>query len=324
MSNEITKKQKFYEEKLGYTTSLLSDIMPFLEREDVTEIMLNGDGKIRLDTWNGTQITDVRINQEKAEIILKTLSNFNNKAKTNIVSGILPTGDRFEGITGKAAHNKTIFAIRKKATRILTLDEYVGMNFITEREKEYITQNVLGEKNILIVGGTSSGKTTFANACLNVLKDSGDRIIILEDTPELQCSADDTVKLQTTETEQMIELLQSTMRLNPTRIIVGELRKGIDTLELLKAWNSGHSGGMSTIHANDCLGGLLKLEQYLDEEIETDMSLLIANSVNIIINIIRGKDRRYVREIKEVKGYDKKEKEYILEDIKKIELRKGS
>ena len=259
MSNEITKKQKFYEEKLGYTTSLLSDIMPFLEREDVTEIMLNGDGKIRLDTWNGTQITDVRINQEKAEIILKTLSNFNNKAKTNIVSGILPTGDRFEGITGKAAHNKTIFAIRKKATRILTLDEYVGMNFITEREKEYITQNVLGEKNILIVGGTSSGKTTFANACLNVLKDSGDRIIILEDTPELQCSADDTVKLQTTETEQMIELLQSTMRLNPTRIIVGELRKGIDTLELLKAWNSGHSGGMSTIHANDCLGGLLKL-----------------------------------------------------------------
>ena len=134
----------------------------------------------------------------------------------------------------------------------------------------------------------------------------------------MQCSADDTVKLQTTETEQMIELLQSTMRLNPTRIIVGELRKGIDTLELLKAWNSGHSGGMSTIHANDCLGGLLKLEQYLDEEIETDMSLLIANSVNIIINIIRGRNRRYVREIKEVKGYDKKEKEYILEDIKDL------
>lgn len=324
--NEQDKNRQFLEEQREYVLTTLIDIKEYMERKDVTEIMLNQDGYIWIDTHSGTKKTDVKISDDKAQLIFKIMANFNNKATANssIVSGILPTGDRFEGITGEASHYKTIFSIRKKSKRLITLDEYVNTGFITQIQKDFIIESIKSKKNILIIGGTSSGKTTFANACLDILKNSDDRIIILEDTDELQCSAPNTIKLKTTLLIEMIHLLQSSMRMNPTIIVVGELRNGKDTLELLKAWNSGHSGGISTIHADDCNGGLMKLKQYLYEEIETDMSLLIANSIGVVINIIKKDNRRYVREIKNVIGYNDKEKQFILEDITNINLKKGS
>ena len=111
-------------------------------------------------------------------------------------------------------------------------------------------------------------------------------------------------------------LLQSSMRLNPDRIIVGELRRGEETLELLKAWNSGHAGGLSTIHANDCQSGLMKLEQYLAEVVESDQKKTILEAVDIVVNLIKNEEnKRVVREIKALKDYDEKKKEYILEEI---------
>ena len=146
----------------------------------------------------------------------------------------------------------------------------------------------LKEKEIIsIIGKSGSGKTTFTNACLDILKDTTDRIIMLEDTDELQCPAPNQIKLKSTAIIEIQKLLQSTMRMNPIRIIVGELRRGKETLELLKAWNSGHSGGLSTIHADDCRGGLLKLKQYIQEETEGDSSITIANSVHVLINIVK-------------------------------------
>ena len=111
-------------------------------------------------------------------------------------------------------------------------------------------------------------------------------------------------------------LLQSSMRLNPDRIIVGELRRGEETLELLKAWNSGHAGGLSTIHANDCQSGLMKLEQYLTEVVESDQKKTILEAVDIVVNLIKNEEnKRVVREIKVLKDYDEKKKEYVLEEI---------
>lgn len=302
------------EEQKAFIKSLLGGINKYLEREDVTDIMLNPDGYIWIDTFTETEKT-IKIEEETAQSIMNTVAKFNNKELDNnnpIVSGILPTGERFEGLTGEVSHFKTVFSIRKKANRIIALDEYVQTGFITKEQKEYITECVINKKNIMVVGGTGSGKTTFTNACLNILKDTTDRIIILEDTDELQCPTPNQVKLKSTAIIEMKLLLQSSMRMNPIRIIVGELRRGKETQELLKAWNSGHSGGLSTIHADDCRGGLLKLKQYLQEETEGDNSLMIANSVHVMINIIKENNRRYVREIMEINGYDEEKKKYLL------------
>lgn len=315
---EQDEEKRDLEEQKDYILSILQDIEPFLKRKDITDIMLNQDSHIWIDTFSGTIKTDVCIQENTAQMIMKVIARYNNKNldKSNpIISGILPTGERFEGIYGEVAHFKTIFAIRKKSERIITLEDYVQDSFITEQQKEYIVENVKNKKNILVIGGTSSGKTTFTNACLNELSETTDRIIILEDTDELQCPAPNQIKLKSTAIIEMKMLLQSSMRLNPTRIIVGELRRGKETQELLKAWNSGHSGGLSTIHADDCNGGLIKLKQYLQEEIESDSSLLIANSVHILINIIKENNRRYVREISEVQGYDESNKKFNLKKI---------
>ena len=314
---DLEQAKQDLEEQKRLIKSMLGGINEFLEREDVTDIMFNQDGYIWIDTYTGTEKT-IKISEDKAQSIMRTVAKFNNKELDNnnpIISGILPTGERFEGLTGEITHFKTVFSIRKKANRIIALDEYVETGFITKEQKEYITESVKNRKNILVVGGTSSGKTTFTNACLDILKDTTDRIIMLEDTDELQCPAPNQIKLKSTAIIEMKTLLQSTMRMNPIRIIVGELRRGKETQEMLKAWNSGHSGGLSTIHADDCRGGLLKLKQYLQEETEGDSSLMIANSVHVLINIVKENNRRYVREIMEIKDYNEETKKYELQKI---------
>ena len=166
------------------------------------------------------------------------------------------------------------------------------------------------------MGGTSSGKTTFINGCINELTETEDRVFLLEDTPELQCNILNSVFLTTTHYVSMKMLLQSSMRLNPDRIIVGELRRGEETLELLKAWNSGHAGGVSTIHANDCQSGLMKLEQYLAEVVASDQKKTILEGVDIVVNLIKNEEnKRVVREIKLLKDYNENKKEYVLEEI---------
>ena len=169
----------------------------------------------------------------------------------------------------------------------------------------------------MIVGGTSSGKTTFVNACINELKDTNDRVLILEDQPELQCSVANKNFYRTNDFIKMIDLLRFCMRANPDRIIVGELRAGEETLELLKAWNSGHPGGFATIHANSAAAGLKKLKQYLGEETVSDQSEVIEEGINIIVTLVKDKDKnkRVVKEIKELIRYDENSKKFILKDV---------
>ena len=190
---------------------------------------------------------------------------------------------------------------------------------IIEAEKDYIIEKIKEKRNILIIGGTSSGKTTFINACLNEFKDSDTRFIILEDTAEIQCMADDTVKLKTTKETPMNDLSASSMRLNPEIMIVGEMRSGDEVLALLEVWNTGHSGGMSTIHANDCEGGLLRLQQLLMnyKKIEPSHSIsFIVKSVHILINIQKVNGKRKITEIAETQGYDYVEDKFKLEYVK--------
>ena len=307
----------------NYPLQKMAKIHDYLLNDDVTEIMLNADGYIRVEDNTGKYKTDIHFNDSEAMLIIRAVTSENKKEmsrdKNSIISGILATGDRFEGISGQESKNKTIFCIRKKARKIYTLDEYVKSQIISVEEKEYIIGKILERKNILIIGGTSSGKTTFINACLNEFSKSETRFIILEDTDEIQCSAPDTVKLESSEKTTMSRLMQSCMRLRPDIIIVGEMRSGEEVLSLLEAWNTGHNGGLSTVHANNCMGGIYRLQQLLmnhNKIIPQHSASFIANSVDILINIQKVKGKRKITEIAEIQGYDYTANEFKLKSVK--------
>lgn len=181
-----------------------------------------------------------------------------------------------------------VFTIRRKASAVFTLAEYEHQGIMSARQRRAIEIAVAQRRNLLIVGGTSSGKTTLTNAIIaeTVRATPHHRLVIIEDTCELQCAADNAVALRATDTVDMQRLLRATMRLRPDRIIVGEVRGG-EALSLLKAWNTGHPGGVCTVHANHARAGLRRLEQLIAEVSRAPMCALIAEAVNLIVSIVR-------------------------------------
>lgn len=315
-SDEIQDRKKlFLMENLGKIKDLLDDPL-------VSDIMYNQDGTLFIEKIG---IGKINLGKEfitpiKVKQIIELTASYNNEninRENPILESKLPTGDRIEGILYDISDNNPIMIIRCKAKKIFTLDEFNQQGVITDNQKEYLINAVKTRKNILIVGGVGSGKTTFANALLDVLNSSNERLAILEDTQELQLNTSNCMKLKTTKKICMTDLLRATMRSNIDRIVLGELRKGEETLELLKAWNSGHEGGISTIHANSSAAGLMKLEQYTSEVTQRSQISAIVESVQLVINMVKQQNRRIVKEIVEVKGYDYKNNEYILEKIER-------
>ncbi len=246
-------------------------------------------------------------------------------------------GSRFEGVVFPVVRRPT-FAIRLRPKRIFTLDEYEESGILTEKtdpRNQYVRRDtfveevrglshaaviraaVAARKNILIVGATGSGKTTFVNAILDVLVlvAPGDRVISIEDTTELQCSVRNFVDLRAVGSVSMLDCLRACMRLKPTRIVVGEVR-GAEAHTMLKAWNTGHPGGAATVHANDALSGLTRLESLVAEATSAPQQSLIAEAVDVVVFIDQdsclGAGRK-VREVALVKGYQdgKYQVEYV-------------
>ena len=212
---------------------------------------------------------------------------------------------------------KNTFSIRKPSGIVIPLSQYIDRNIMTKEQVDFIAKQIMDKKNILFSGGTSSGKTTSINSFMTVLKDSGDKIISIEDTPELMLSSKIWTRLISNRYIKPIELLQQCMRLSPDRMMIGEIRTGEVTLEYLKAMNSGHSGGITSIHANTAYSTILKLEQYLSEVLNGDYWRLISTAVDMIINVginPTTHERPMVKEIAVLKGYDRKSGDYILED----------
>jgi len=302
-------------------------IISAIENPEVIEIMLNADGRLWIDTFDGIKEYGSFSNEAARTLICTVASMTDNLVERNNpdLSGEIPfliDGQvsllRFQGMIPPLVM-KPVFSIRKPASRVIPLDEYLETNVLSEYQCDYLRGAVEDHKNILVTGGTGSGKTTFCNALLAEISRiyPKERIGIIEDTYELQCSAENKFELRTSETRDMNNLLRDCMRLRPDRIIVGEVR-GKEANSLIKAWTTGHPGGLGTVHANDALSGLRRMEQLIQEANLTPVPEIIADTIHVIVFIAKtrnNKTGREVKEILEVNGYDKASGSYITTRI---------
>lgn len=290
-----------------------SEIAAALADRQVLEVMVNPDGALRLDRLGaGRCNTGIFLEPSQVERIIRLVASH---ARTEvhglspIVSAELPphgeaqAGERFEGLLPPVSTGPC-FSIRKPAARVYTLADYVNDGIMSAEIAKALSLAILDRRNILIAGGTSSGKTTFANALLAELGARDERVILIEDTRELQCAAADTVALRTRPgVVSMADLVRSTLRLRPDRIIVGEVR-GAEALDMLKAWNTGHPGGIATVHANSARSALYRLEQLIQEAVVSVPRHLIAEAVDLVIFISGRGTARRVAGIECVEGID--------------------
>ncbi len=202
------------------------------------------------------------------------------------------------------------FNIRKHAKKTLTLDEYVAQGTMSERQREVILEAIHGKKNIIVAGGTGSGKTTLVNAVLAEISKLDERIVTIEDTRELKCSAENAVTLNTTDSVDMDNLLRKTLRLSPNRIVVGEIR-GKEALTLIDAWSTGHRGGCSTVHSDSAMDTLYRLEDLVSRVSISAQQAGIARAIDVVIYIAKRAIRRSVDEVLSIDGWDRERHEYI-------------
>jgi type IV secretion system protein VirB11 len=222
-------------------------------------------------------------------------------------------GIRFQGLLPRVVE-KPAFNMRKHCAGALTLEDYVTSGIMTRRQQQVLLEAIYSRKNILAAGGTKSGKTTFLNAVLAEIAKNGDRVVLLEDTKELQCAAQDMDRLLTTENKKLEDLLRDTLRLTPERIVVGEVR-GAEALILLDAWSTGHKGGASTIHANSARQTLRRLEELTARAEARAHQYMIGEAVDIIVYLRYSGLKRRVEQILAVDGWDANKEEYLVREL---------
>ncbi|MGB6229473.1 MAG: P-type conjugative transfer ATPase TrbB [Litorimonas sp.] len=288
-------------------TALGPVICQALADPSVVEVMQNPDGKLWVESHGKGRLTrGTVVPASQAERIIRLVASLSGADVTRerpIVSAELPIGgQRFEGVLPPVVQGPS-FAIRNPAASVFTLDDYVEAGTLSDGQAKVLARAVSERRNILIVGGTGSGKTTLANALLAEVARSGDRVVILEDTRELQCAAEDCVSLRTQPSVSMRDLVRSTLRLRPDRIVVGEVRGG-EALDMLKAWSTGHPGGVATVHANSAADGLDRLAQLVGEVAANVPRKLISAAVDIVVGIERSGGVRRVTDILDVLGQD--------------------
>ncbi len=289
-------------------TALGPSIATYLEDEKIVEVMLNPDGRLWVDRLKGGLAeTSEMISAADGERIIRLVAHHVgaevHESAPRISAELPETGERFEGLLPPVVAAPT-FAIRKPAVAVFTLDQYVSSRIMTKAQAKSLRAAVEGRLNILVAGGTSTGKTTLTNALLAEVAKTSDRVVLIEDTRELQCQAQNLVALRTKEgVSTLTDLVRASLRLRPDRIPIGEVR-GPEALDLLKAWGTGHPGGVGTIHAGSGLGALRRLEQLIQEAVVTVPRALIAETINIIAVLSgRGSERR-LKELVQVQGLD--------------------
>ena len=270
--------------------------------------MLNPDGRIWIDRLSeGLSDTGERLSAADGERIVRLVAHHVGAevhARSPRVSAELPeTGERFEGLLPPVVAAPA-FAIRKPAVAVFTLDDYVDQRIMSRLQAAALRKAVAERANILVAGGTGTGKTTLTNALLAEIAGTSDRVVLIEDTRELQCRAPNLVAMRTKDgVASLSDLVRSSLRLRPDRIPIGEVR-GAEALDLLKAWGTGHPGGIGTIHAGTALGAIRRLEQLIQEAVITVPKALIAETIDLVA-VLRGRgSERRLAELANVAGLD--------------------
>ena len=289
-------------------TALGPHLGALLAEDGVVELMLNPDGHIWVDRLkSGMADTGAKLAPADGERIIRLVAHHvgvEAHALSPRLSAELPeTGERFEGLLPPLVVHPT-FCIRRPASIIFSLDDYVAAGVMTGLQADALRQAVASRFNIIVAGATSSGKTTLANALLAEVARTGDRVVMIEDTRELQCAAPNVISMRTKDgVATLTDLVRSAMRLRPDRIPIGEVR-GPEALDLVKAWSTGHPGGVGTLHAGSALGALLRLEQLIQEAVITVPRALIAETINLIVVLHGRGHQRRVSEMVRVAGLD--------------------
>lgn len=300
-------------------TALGPMIADWLTDPAVIEIMLNPDGRLWVDRL-GTGISESEFGLSAAdgERIIRLVAHHVGAevhAGAPRVSAELPeTGERFEGLLPPVVMAPT-FAIRKPAVSVFTLADYVDALIMSDLSAEILRCAVAERKNVLVAGGTGTGKTTLTNALLAEVAKSSDRVVLIEDTRELQCAAPNLVAMRTKDgVASLSDLVRSSLRLRPDRIPIGEVR-GAEALDLLKAWGTGHPGGIGTIHAGSAIGALRRMEQLIQEAVITVPRALLAETINLVAVLVRDGAGRRLAELARVDGLDPVAGDYRLTSL---------
>ncbi|TBR36908.1 MULTISPECIES: P-type conjugative transfer ATPase TrbB [Dyella] len=274
------------------------------------EIMLNADGRLWQERLGKGMACIGSLRASQSEAAIKTVAGFYGKEVTRsqpVLESEFPLdGSRFAAQIPPVVLAPT-FALRKRAVAIFTLDQYVATGVMSGAQRDVLVRAIGAHRNILVIGGTGSGKTTLVNAIIRemVVSNPQERVFIIEDTGEIQCSAENFVQYRTSPDISMTTLLRTSLRMRPDRILVGEVR-GPEALDLLMAWNTGHEGGAATLHANDARAGLSRLAMLISmhPDAPTPIEPLIGEAVHVLVHIGRTPTGRRVQEIVEVDGYE--------------------
>ncbi len=290
-----------------------SRILDALHDPQVEDISRNSDGFVWVRRQGKPWSKEFELHDVQAQNILLTIASSLGVSITpedpHLDGELILDGSRIHGNLPPETRRPS-FTIRKRPSLIFTLEDYVEKESLQERHYHYLCQAIKEHKNIFVVGSTGSGKTTLVNAMIQKMVEltPEDRIIIIEDTGEIQCAAPNTEQLYTTHSRSLDQLVRETLRMRPDRIIIGEVR-GAEALHLLEIWNTGHRGGIATAHADTASpqAGLERLEMLISRanaKLSNDfISRLIGSTVNLLVCIKEYKKRRVINNISEVLGY---------------------
>jgi type IV secretion system protein TrbB len=288
-------------------------VMAAFRDDDVTEIYINPQDRcVRYDTRRRGRVdSGHRLETARLEMFLNTVAaslNATLGSATTRIEAELPyrhfRGSRLQGFVPPAT-GAPACVIRKPPTVVYGLDDYVSAGILTSVQRAALGEAVVAHDNVLIAGGTNSGKTTLANALLREITERypDERIVVLEDTVELQCMARDCLALRTGPGLTLAELVRSALRASPNRIVVGEVR-GSEALDLLDAWATGHPGGCGTCHATTAEGALLRLDRLAQRNNVPSQTPLIAEAVDVVAVVEGGNRGRRVVDIARIAGLD--------------------
>jgi len=294
----------------------LGELRQYLAEDSIVEIMRNPNGNIMVERGGacggGIIKTQVKISDDEAMLLMSSIATYNGtflNRKNPLLKATMPWGQRFQGMIEPIVTSPA-FTIRCPRSYSLTLDNYVPQR-MSKHNAERLRAAIINRENMLISGGTGSGKTTLTAALLKELVTicPEDRITIMEDTKELKIESDNIVDELTSEEVSMSDLLAANLRMRPDRIILGETR-GNDSYDLLKSWNTGHPGGICTIHANSGKSALSRLETLiLGAESTKNLTITavrsaIAEAVNIVVHMQKTHTGPKLAEMVIVKGLE--------------------